>query len=199
MTAQDKEHLATENERRVLEALALHNQEYMNYHLASACSVSKLMNVLRGMDCVEREPDIFHFLGHGRQVLVQPDPRFGLVNVPLRLGQLDPFRGSLTQQLYEHEPLVSVFRDVTQAGKCSLIVLQACTVYPFAERIVESCPGAIVIGWATQVLNEVCSEFSRVFYNSLFDLYRSRHHHLMAVDVLRSFMRACAELGVRWP
>jgi hypothetical protein len=187
--------LATESERGVLEALAQRNQEYLAYHHASACDVAKVMNVLRGMDCVEGEPDIFHFLGHGFQDLQQRDERFGTLRMPLRLGGMDGFRGELTQELYEHGPLVSVFRDVVQVqGKCRLIVLQACSVYALAERIVESCPGAIVIGWSTMVLNSACSDFSHHFYTSLFDLYRSRHKCLLAVDVFRSFKLACALL-----
>ena len=39
--------------------------------------------------------------------------------MPLRLGGMDGFRGELTQELYEHGPLVSVFRDVVQVqGRC---------------------------------------------------------------------------------
>ena len=197
VTCEDTSPLLTEEERAVLEAVALRHRDLVAYQNASACSIGRVMNLLRGMDCVEGSPDIFHFMGHGLQKLAQPNPRFGEVNLPLRLGTLDVFRGGLTQEIFEYEPLVSVFRDVTLKDKCRIILLQACSVFTFAERLAESCPNAIVIGWATQVLNDLCGPFTSIFYSQLLDLCRARAQNLYAVDVYKAFLLSCAELMVR--
>jgi len=97
--------------------------------------------------------------------------------------------------VYESDPLVNVFRDVTQNhSKCLIIVLQACTVLPLAQRIVETCPNVIVIGWASQVLNDVCDKFSIHFYDSLLASFRSGGGTIYAQGVLEAFNQASINL-----